>query len=272
MSLVYLYQYKLPVQLSMTNHGAPNLSRPMYNYAVKIYKNTYNTIDFVVRNNDKKPVRLIDCKIMVLVQNVQTGQLVMEKQALVTDEIKGRAQLTITPSETENWLLGGYAYQVQLTLPGQRQEFLFQDVQNDTVGTFELLPAVGAELVPAQVITWDQFTPQIIDWDMQTTQWKSGALAAQSPVGNKTGFYSVALYMNKWKGTFRTEASLENLAPTDKSWFPVYLHDLTDLPIEPDQPAVQVFNFQLNAQWIRFLFTPHVENMGDVVKVMYKIT
>lgn len=272
MSLVYLYQYKLPVQLSMTNHGAPNLSRPMYNYAVKVYKNVYNTIDFVVRNNDKKPVRLIDSKIQVIIQNVQTGQLVLEKQAEITDEIKGRAQLKITPSETENWLLGGYEYQVQLILPGQRQEFLYQDVQNQTVGNFDLLPAVGAELVPAQVIQWDQFTPEIIDWDMQVTQYKSGALAARSPVGNKTGFYSVALYTQGWRGSFRIEASLENLSPTDKSWFVVYVGNQADIPILPDQPPVQVFNFSLNAQWIRFLFLPHVENQGEVVKVMYKIT
>lgn len=273
MTLVYLYSYSLPVQLSETNHGAPNFNRPMYNYPTKVYKNNNNIIDFVVRDNDRKPVRLIDCLVQVIIQNLATGETVLEKKAKVTDEIKGRAQLTITASETENWLLGGYVYNVKITRPGGQQEFLYVDVANSVTGNFELLPAVGGELVPAQTILGSQFTPTSFDWDTRDDWQVSGALAAYNQVGANTGSFTIAIYTTNWLGNFRIQASLQNLAPTEKSWFWI--------PLVANQPVMQITNlsapvqsigFTLNVQWIRFMFKPEINNLGSFDKVVYKIT
>lgn len=273
MSLINLYTYHLPVQLSETNHGAPNFNRPMYNYSTKLYKNNNNIIDFVVRDNDRKPVKLIDCKLSVIVQNVATGITVLEKSAKVTDEIKGRAQLMITASETETWLLGGYAYNVKITRPGGAQEFLYVDIANSATGTFDLLPAVGGELVPAQFILGENFTPMSFDWDSNDDWQVSGAQPAYNQVGANTGSFTVAIYTTNWQGSFRIQASLQNLAPTEKSWF--------DIPLVAGEPVltistasapVQSLGFSLNAQWIRFLYKAGINNLGSFDKVVYKIT
>lgn len=273
MSLIYLYSYVLPVQLSETNHGAPNFSRPMYNYNIKLYKNNNNTIDFVVRNNDRKPVKLVDCRVDVIVQNSLNGEVVLEKAACVTDEIRGRAQLHISASETENWPLGSYFYNVKLTRPNQGQEFLYVDLADSATGGFEFLPAVGGILVPSSSISREQFTPVTFDWDTNTTYEVSGAFPAASSVGAHTGFFTIAIYTNNYRGQFRCQASLQNLAPTEKSWFDVELLPAqTKLEIYPHSTSPQAFNFTLDANWIRFLFLDHIDNLGDFVKVVYKIT
>ena len=273
MSLVYLYTQHLPVQLSRTNHGAPNYNRPMYNYELKVYKNNHNLIDFVIRDNDRKPVRLIDCRIDVIVQNTETGRTVLEKQAKVTDEVKGRAQLSITAGETTNWLLGGYEYNVKVTRPGGAQEFLYQDTMNSAKGGFNLLPAVGGELIPAQTIQAAQFTPMTFQWLENDDWYVSGALAAYNQVGANTGLFTVAIYTSAWEGEFKIEASLENLAPTEKSWFPVPLVALQPgLRITPQSASPQCYGFSVNAQWIRFMYQPHINNVGEFVKVVYKIS
>lgn len=273
MSLIYLYSYQLPVQLSETNHGAPNYNRPMYNYNIKLYKNNRNIIDFVVRNNDRKPVRLIDSRVDVIVQNSVTGLVVLEKQACVTDEVKGRAQLTITAAETENWPLGSYFYNVRLTNSDLSQEFLYVDLADSATGSFELLPAVGGILVPSTTIESEQFTPVTFDWDTNTTYRITGAQPAVNAVGTNTGFFTVAIYTTNFLGRFRCQASLQNLAPTEKSWFDVELFPgVTEIHIDPSSNSPQAFNFTLDAQWIRFLYIADIDNLGNFDKVVYKIT
>ena len=272
MSVVYLYHYQLPVQLSQTDHGAPNLSRPMYNYHIKLYKNNHNRVDFVIRNNDKKPVRLLDCVVNVTIQHVESGQTYLQKQAQVTDEIKGRAQLYVSPTECGGWPVGGYTFTVSLRKPGFQDEYLFVDVNNHVQGEFELLETLGSELIPAQEIKSDQFTPVITDWDTQRQVYRSGALPARNQVGQHSGFHTCVVYTQGWRGTFSVQASLQNLAPTDDSWFPVPLFTAPYYTFTSETPAVQPFNFGLNARWIRFTYEPHVENLGQFVKVLYKIS
>ena len=273
MTLIYLYSYTLPVQLSETNHGAPNYNRPMYNYNIKLYKNNRNIIDFVVRNNDRKPVRLVDCVLEVVIQNALTGQVVLEKKACVTDEIKGRAQVIVTASETENWPLGGYLYNVKITKPNHSQEFLFVDIADSATGSFELLPAVGGVLVPSSTLLGSQFTPMSVDWDQMMTYQTSGAFPAYDLVGANTGSFTVAIYTTNFIGEFKCQASLQNLAPTDKSWFDVeLLPAVTKIDINTDSSSPQAFNFVLNAQWIRFLYRADFNNLGSFDRVVYKIT
>jgi hypothetical protein len=272
MSLVYLYSYSLPVQLSETNQGAPNYSRPMYNYNIKVYKNNHNTVDFVVRNNDNKPVRLIDSVINVVIQNVQTGQTVLEKAAFITDEIKGRAQLALRPDDTSSWQLGNYRFSVSLVRPSQGGQFLFVDVTNNVAGMFELLPSIGRELVPSTSILFEEFTPVMTDWYDRSTRYITGALQARTPTGAASSFYSIAVYTVGWSGTFQVQASLQNLSPTEESWFTVdLLPNQSLVRFDDESPNVVPFNLQLNAQWLRFLVQPSLDNQGKFVKVLYKI-
>jgi hypothetical protein len=169
--------------------------------------------------------------------------------------------------------LGGYIYNVKITRPGGAQEFLFVDVANSVTGNFDLLPAVGGELVPAQSILGSQFTPTSFDWDTYDDWQLSGALAAYNQVGAHTGSFTIAIYTTNWDGQFRVQASLQNLAPTDKSWFWVPLVAGTNaLTITNTSAAVQSYGFTLNAQWIRFMFKAGINNLGTFDKVVYKIT
>lgn len=271
MSVVYLYHYKLPVQLSQTDHGAPNLSRPMYNYQLKLYKSNHNRVDFVIRDNDKKPVKLLDCVVNVTISHVETQITYLQKQAQVTDEIKGRAQLYVSPTECANWPLGGYVFTVQLKKPGFQDEFLFVDVNNHVQGNFDLLQGFSQELIPSQEILASAFTPQIIDWDTQRQIWVTGALSAQNKVGQHSGFLTVAVYTQNWRGKFSVQSSLQNLSPTDDSWFNLLINGQSEQMFTPPMPGVVAVNFVTNAKWLRFIYEPHADNLGDFVKVLYKI-
>jgi hypothetical protein len=273
MSVIYLYSYKLPIQLSETNRGAPNYNRPMYNYNIKLYKNNHNVIDFVVRNNDRKPVTLFDARLTVVIQNALSGQVVLEKAACVTNEREGRAQVSITASETEMWDLGGYFYNVKIARPNKGQEFLYVDLTDNAVGSFELLPPVGGLLVPSQSLDSSQFTPISENWLDKDTWFSTGAFPSANQVGVNNGTFSVAVYHDQFKGSFRAQASLQNLAPTEKSWFDMpLLVGQNQIQILPATPSPRAFVFVMNVRWIRFQYRPDIDNFGSFSKVVYKIS
>ena len=264
MSLVYLYTYKLPVQLSMTDHRAPNYNRPMYNYNVSVYKKNYNIIDFVVRNNDRKPVKLVDCKMSVIITHVFSKTVVLEKSAQITDEINGRAQLILTADDVRNWSLGGYQYNIKLTRPNRGQEFLYVDINSNAVGLFELFDGVGGDFIPSTTLKFADLTNITPDWDSMESHpaMVSGAIPAANEVGNTSGLFSIAVYQNTWMGTFKVQGSLDNLSPTDRSWFDVeILPGITEYLFDGTTTAPVGFSFSMNLRWIRFLVTPSPNNV-----------
>lgn len=273
MSVVYLYSYVLPVALTDIRLGSPNWNRAMQQYPTLIYKNNHNLIHFVVRNNDRKPVKLVDCVLDVVIQNTSTLETVLEKRAQITDEVKGRATLSITSSETQNWNLGGYKFQVKITRPGQHQEFLYQDMYNQVAGELTLLPGVGGELQPSGMIRVDEFHTQIVDWDTQESRRFSGAIWAENQVGQNTGLFTVVIYSHMWQGRVQVQASLNNLSPEDQAWFPVEVKPgKTELIFDGSHSQPLAITFATNARWIRFVVWDDDRNQGSFEKIMYKIS
>ena len=67
-----LYRFREYVQLWYTKGNAPNINGPMIQYNTKVYKGATNTIDFVVRNNDRQPINLTGFQIDALIQRVES--------------------------------------------------------------------------------------------------------------------------------------------------------------------------------------------------------
>jgi hypothetical protein len=245
----------------------------MINYNTKIYKNNYNIIDFVVRNNDRRPVKLVDCQLSIVIEHAATQALVLEKACVVTDELKGRAQVVLTSDETSNWSLGGYRYQVKIIRPYQNQEMLYTDINNSTIGNFDLYESVGGTLIPSVTLLGSQLTPVTVDWDEMQEWIISGAIKAENSVGNNTGLFTVAFYQTDWMGTLRIQGSLENLAPTQRSWFYIDLTPgVTEDYYDGTEKELRSYTFSINCRWIRFVCIPDPINMGTIDKLLYKIS
>ena len=273
MSLIYLYSYNLPVQVYLTNHSAPNYNRPMYNYNVSIYKNNYNVIDFVVRNNDRKPVALIGCELTIIIQHTASNIVVLEKVAKTTDEVNGRAQVELTADDIRNWSLGEYQYNIRISHPSGRQEFLYTDVNNNTIGVFTLYDSVGSSFIPATELTFEKLTNTTNNWDNPHPYYISGAISASNAVGNTDGLFSIVVYQDSWMGDFKVQGSLENLSPTDKSWFDIDLYPgISTANFDGSTTSPTAFSFCINVRWIRFIVDPKTNNTGKFIKIVYKLS
>lgn len=266
-----LFKFKEYVQLWRTNNNVPNINGPMIQYDTKIYKGATNTIDFVVRNNDRKPVSLVGFQIDALIQRVDDPELLLIKQVYPTDETIGRARLTLASEDIDEWPSSFYKYTIRLTDITGRQEFLYTDVNRSTFGSFELIEGIKLSLVPPQIINSSSFTPYPYGYYENT--WATGALAGDAQTNQVNGVHTFVAYTsNNFIGEFWIQGSLTTTAPLETDWFNIPLKTgPTFKYTETDSPKIKVFNIIGNYYWLRaFYKISPINKSGIFDKIFYK--
>jgi len=274
MPTVNLYRYKPYIQLLRTNHGVGNTNYPMIQYDIKLYKGVTNTLDFLIRNNDRKPIKLVDYQIMVDIQNTNLPigsppQVLLSKQAIITDEISGKAQLLLAPGDIGNWNTGFYTYAVR-TVDGQgRQEYLYTDVNKNAQGQFQLLETISASLSPAKEILGGDFTPTPLA--EYRTIYVTGSIPGDAQMQQANGTHTLAIYLTDFTGKFYVEGSLSNDSPQPSQWFSIPLAVSVAGSVNLiEQSGVKQFTFLGNYYWVRFKYTKDPVNTGSFLKLLYK--
>jgi hypothetical protein len=266
-----LFRFKEYMQLWQTDRGIPNINGPMIQYSTKIYKGATNTIDFVVRNNDRKPVNLAGYQVEALIQRTEQPEILLTKPVDATQETSGKCQLVLLPGEIETWLAGFYRYSIRLTDVTGRQQFLYTDVNRGTLGQFELIEGMEVALSPATDIPASAFTP--IPLGEIQNSWTSASLPGDAQENKTNGMHTVVAYTsNDFIGEFWIQASLSVSPPQHNDWF--------DIQISPTpgpyaytaaaSPRIKAFNFVGNYYWVRLLYRTDPMNTGSFDRVLYK--
>ena len=267
-----LFKFKEYVQLWQTDRNVPNINGPMIQYNTTIYKGATNTIDFVVRNNDRKPVNLVGYQIVALIQRVENPEVLLEKSVTVTDERSGKARLILVSADIADWYAGFYRYTIRLTDVTGKQEFLYTDVNRSTYGQFELIEGLAAALSPAIDLPADKFTP--FPRGPYDSTWSTGALPGAAQSDRAAGMHTVVAYTSHgWIGDLRIQASLTMDAPGEGDWFdvPVGVDGPEFKYTKQNSPSVKVFNFTGNYYWVRMQYHTDPVNTGQFNRILYKI-
>jgi hypothetical protein len=268
-----LFKFKEYVQLWKTNGGVPNINGPMIQYNAKIYKGATNTIDFVVRNNDRKSVNLVGYQITALIQRVESPEILLEKTVNPTDETDGKAQLVLDQYDIQDWYGGFYRYSIRLTDVNSRQEFLYTDINRSTTGTFELIEGMSVSISPPVQILNSQFVPAGAGYDQTTTYWTTGAITGNAQNMKASGLNTLAVYTTNFIGQFWVQASIMSSTPTDMDWSTVQLTQDSSIfyyTVNLSSLKIQSFTFAGNYYWVRFLYKPDRINTGTLDKILYK--
>jgi len=280
MPTVFLFKFPEYIHLAKADPLAPNINWPMIQYDTKIFKGVPNNIDFVIRNNDRKAIQLVAYQLEAQIQRADAPsnsqgylpEVLLIKQVKITDETTGKARLTLLPEDIDTWSPGYYRYVIQITDGQGAREYLYTDVNKNTFGTFEIKEGVVSSLAPAIEINDAQFTPAPVDLYDSTVYITSGVQGdAQS--GRANGTHTVAVYQDNWLGQFWIQGSLSNDPPLPNEWFNIPLTSTTDWFEFTNYNNAQgpvLFNFTMNAYWIRFMYKPDIANAGTFTKVLYK--
>jgi hypothetical protein len=254
-----LFSFKEYVQLVQVDRNTQLVNWPMIQYDIKIYKGVTNTIDFVVRNNERRAVNLVGNSLECTVAFQDTGEIVLTKPAIAMTPTDGKAQLILDPDEIEDLPAGYYNYVVKTIDDNGIERLLFTDINKRVTGSFELFDGVLRSEVPAIEIDAKQFTmtPEGI---YNGLSYVTGAFPGDAQTNKANGTHTVAVYQTKWLGKFFIQASLSPEPPMPSEWFDIRLdpdtvwYEFNKHNNAGDTPTL--FNFDLNAYWVRFGYVP----------------
>jgi hypothetical protein len=259
MPTVFLFSFKEYIQLVSWDANPAYVNWPMIQYDIKCYKGVTNTLDFVIRNNERRPVNLVGLEMECVIQNQNNGQIMLTKPVEVTVPLQGKARLTLDPGDIEDWTANYYDYTVRVTNVNGVQQLFYTDINKTATGNFQLFDGVLRAEVPSTEILAAQFTQTPLGL-ADDIMFLSGAYPGDAQVQKAGGLHTVAVYQTKWIGSFFIQASLQNDSPLPQEWFyiplgqnsPFYIFDHTNNG--DDGPTL--FNFSCNAYWVRFGFIP----------------
>jgi hypothetical protein len=271
MPTVFLYSFKEYVQLLQFDANPQLVNWPMTIYDTKLYKGVTNTIDFVIRNNERRPINLVGLTLQATIQDQLTGEVVLTKNVEVTVAIQGKARLVLDPGEIEDLTAGYYNYSIQNTNVNGISQLFYTDINQSGMGAFELFDGVLRTMLPATEVLAAQFTQTPIG-NNDDVMFVTGSFPGDAQTQRANGMHTVAVYQTRFLGKFFIQASLSNNNPMPSEWFfiplqpgpdPTYTFDYTN----NQGPGPTLFNFDLNAYWVRFGYIPVWSGIDSPISV-----
>lgn len=242
---VFIYEIKRKVHLTLRETGETmNWNLPMNNNDFRVFKDAHNTIEFVVRNTDRKPINMADRKARITFYDQRTNKGLWEKDLRVINEAKGICQLNITPDITADWFLQTYSYSVMVTNSDGTGHMLYVDQHEGQRGFFELAQGPSFDPHPSTDVT--TFTPVLEGLNDETHYLFSSALPGSLQRNNTSGLHTCVAYLDNFSGTLVVQGSVEEGSPTEQEWYEVLTRTYDH------HTGLDNFNFEANLNWVRF--------------------
>lgn len=254
------------VELVYNSRGSLEvLNLPNNRFDINVYKGDNNTIDFVVRDTDRKPISLIDKTLTAWITNIQNNELVLKRDLIVIDDTAGQVRLCLFDGDLLNWATGFYQYAITFLQDDGKQGFVYTNQAFRALGTFELRDGV----IPATAFTIEItiFNFNMGDFfDNTDDSFVSTAVSGAAQTNLTNSLHTVAIYLTAYCGTVTIEATLDETVPTNPdSWYIV-----STLPFTSPTTGIQHVNFDANINWVRFRHLPDLLNTGTLDKVLYR--
>lgn len=270
---IQLYVYPWKVQLTLGDHGVENYNMPFGEADFRAYKGSTTNIDFEIKNVDRKPVNTIGKNAVVTIIDHENRHEILTKNLIVVDDVKGKLQLQLTPSDVNSLDNGWYDYVVLLENEDGTQNVLYTDQTMTARGYFELI----GDILPPPVQSVDAGDPMtewlaVTDTETQITTYYSSPLEGDATFGDEWGLHTVAIYLTDYSGTFKIQGSLEQSPPdTDGQWFDISITPNTFEVIFDNESGIEAYNFEAGITWVRFSRIDATFNTGTIDKVLFKL-
>lgn len=230
---------------------------PMNRFDTLFYKASTNTMDFSIRDRDRKPIKLQDKTLTIMISSVETGKSATIKTLEKLDMDRGYARLTMSADELYDMASGFYNYSIKITEDNGREGYAYVDQSYRVTGQFELRgnAVVGNNATEVTTFTYKDGTEPF---------YYSGAI----PVGTGT-VHTAAWYLTDFMGTIEMQITTSLTSPTnDLDWAVYDTFDTMDLT-SGGLSCIRYMNTTGNFTYVRFKYTPDPFNTGTMDKVIF---
>lgn len=274
---VFIIDKKRKVELTLRETGGSmNWNLPMNTNDFRVFKDVQNTVEFVVRNTDRKPVNMMDRQAEVIFYDHRLDKKLWAKRLKVINEAKGICKLTIEPDVMADWLLQTYSYQVVVTNADGSTHMLYVDANETQRGFFELLQGPVFEPFASKTVAYGELTPVAVEpVDGRVAYRVSSAIPGSLQTGNTSGLHTIAAYLDNFTGKLVIQGSVANGVPVFGDWYDVEVHEFDH------ETSLQGLSFAANLSWIRVKVynendqkpygdVPVVADQGKITKLVFR--
>ena len=277
MSNVTAYFYPMKIELTFSINFVLNWNLPMNRTDFKIYQGIDNVIEFEIRNQDRKPIRLNGRSLIMTVLEPKTRKAINQIPLIVTDSSNGWAKVVIRKPVVCDWPEGYLMYTISVVDVDGLQRMIYTDQTQGVMGWFEFISGVLPEVIPTLRILTTDWEPQtwIPPWQqVPQSMWVAQSYPGNMQDGNLDGLHTINVFCTNFTGRFYIQASIDNAPPSDsRDWFDL----ITDPTAGPGKyygqfSGIDVFNYSMNLMWLRFVWQPinQTRPNGQIDKILYR--
>lgn len=273
-SKVELFYEERFLNITVTEDGFTTWNLPMNENRFKLFKNSVTEIQFIVRNNDRKPISLIGKELFITINDEYNTKTLLHKRLQLVDAKQGQVKLVTTPEEVKCFPLSQLTFSVSIMENGGFR-LLHLDQSETARGFLDVQdgPWIGPR--PTQFCT--NFSPTLIATNPPTYRFYSTPFAGTAQFSNVEGLQSLSINMQNYTGKISVYGSLEPNTPntSDYDWFQISISP-TDYDYVSQYTGVKYYSFKSVTMWIMVMFDPDVpfdENntvISTINNVLYK--
>lgn len=255
-----LFLYEESVDLVVTTNSFYVDNRPMNNKSLIAHKGLTNTINFNIRNRDRKLQNVFADELVAYMVNPATKKRLLTKRIENSSDV-GIVKLYLTNGDLQNIDPGLYKIYITRTNTDGTDFPVYSNQNNDISFDITISEQAVFDPVPTQE-------------DTTLTETGSNVFVSSALLGNldrnfSDAQHSVAVYPNTYTGNIKIQASCLLSAPSSDDasadWFDV----TSNIAITDASSSIVHRTFQVNCNWVRVISYPDNAN-SSITKVQLR--
>lgn len=238
-------------------------NQQVYAKPLQLYKGIDNRIQLVLRNNDQKPVKLLDSTVTFNMLDSTTRELVFSRQLQLLYTNTGSATTVLESNLLNDLKAGFYHYSMIVVNPEGETQIVYADDNYQAQGKVHVSDSIYGAFVPS-------IRPNILAYSNNSdTGYQTVAYTDQIPVADRVKSRAVwqtaQFNITDFTGVLEIQASMDlNPGVTVTNWYTVAMTFLTN------RSGNTYLTFQGKFNIIRFKITSDFVNTGDVNYILYR--
>jgi hypothetical protein len=242
---------------------------PLYNTDITIWKGIDNTIEFSIRNHDRKSINVNGQLYFTMVN--QNNQQIYKKELTVVNQGLGRYSVTLTKSETKDYDCGKFVGHVSIINDGI-EDLLYSGTDWYPYFNVILEPNKMELIDETTTLSMSDFNKEIYtDNDINKTLEIFTSSMFES---NKTIYHNIIANVKDFIGEIIVQGSMMTTPHfNDDDWFDItsfkhWNEDNTE-DFEPLNETI-LLNSILNCLWIRIKFKRIMDSESSLEELTYR--
>lgn len=248
---VYLYSNILEIIVDL-DPTAKGVNQVMYQRDLTIQKGIKNQIRIQVKNSDQKRIHISNTQTFVFSMFDAINQRTLIEKPLEildvnTTSTKGLALLTLNESDTLNLLQSSYQYSIKIRDNEGNYLPAYSNTYYGVSGTLQVLNDIMPTTIPSQEISNFQKT---FNGETNLYEHNSGNIYANPEFNGNSGLHTIAVYLEKYRGTIYIQATLDNTPDSYGRYDTIATKEYDDFS------GIDYFNFNGVYSYIRIIHIP----------------